>query len=104
MGFQTPTTFYMLSVLEFHALVMFYCSIVFICVASFLFEIWYMFRASVYPQATRGKIKDNYKLEHWFMRIPLIIVGLLIVPSWALLYASNEPKDCDCVVKIIGSQ
>lgn len=104
LGFQNPNTFYMLSVLEFHALVMFYCFIVFTCVSSFLFEIWYLFRDSVSKYPTRRKIRDNYYLERWFMFIPLCIVGILIVPSWALLYASNEPKDCYCIMKAIGSQ
>ena len=80
-GFQNPNTFYMLSVLEFHALVMFYCTVVFICVSSFLFEIWYLFRDSVAKYPTRRKIRDNYKLERWFMCIPLCIVGILILPS-----------------------
>ncbi len=64
MGFQRPNTFYTFPVIELHALVMFYCLGVFICVSSFLFETRFMFRTLKYPQPTRRKIKDNYKLEY----------------------------------------
>ncbi len=116
MGFQRPNTFYMLSVIEFHALVMFYCSVVFICVSSFLFEIWFMFRASKYPQPTRRKIKDNYyKFEYFrglvYKKKPSIKIqykqfdifkkkdtGEL---GWCYILGSNVPEFTQTIYKVL---
>lgn len=102
-GFQRPGTFYLLSVMELHALVMFYCTIIFCCIMFLLFETWYLFRASKNPYPTR-KIRDNWIIEYMFISVPYFIVFSLIIPSWALLYASNETHDCDCTMKAIGCQ
>ena len=37
-SFQRPGTFYMLSIMELHALVIFYCTIIFCCIIGLLFE------------------------------------------------------------------
>jgi heme/copper-type cytochrome/quinol oxidase subunit 2 len=102
-GFQRPGTFYMLSVIEMHALIMFYCIIVFCCVSGLLFEIWYRFRESVNKYPTK-RIRDNWIIEWMFISVPYFIVFLILIPSWALLYASNETHDCDCTMKAIGYQ
>jgi len=102
-SFQRPGTFYMLSVIEMHALVMFYCTIILCCVCGLLFEVWYRFRESKNPYPTK-RIRDNWIIEWIFVIVPYFIVFSLILPSWALLYASNEPHDCDCTIKAIGYQ
>lgn len=103
MGFQRPGTFYLLSVMEMHALVMFYSTIIFCCVCGLLFDIWYRFRESKNKYPTK-RIRDNWIIEWMFIIVPYLIVFSLILPSWALLYSSNEPHDCDCTVKAVGYQ
>ena len=61
-SFQRPGTFYMLSVIEMHALVMFYCTIILCCVCGLLFEVWYRFRESKNPYPTK-RIRDNWIIE-----------------------------------------
>ena len=43
-------------------------------------------------------------IECMFISVPYGIVVLLLIPSWALIYATNEVHDCDCTVKAVGEQ
>lgn len=95
-------TFFTTSLIKMHSVLMFYSIITFILVLCLLVEACYKFNFKNNPNPST--VTDNWVLETCFIMFPLIIVIILIIPSFILLYSSQEQRDFETLINIQANQ
>ncbi|MGZ7117889.1 MAG: cbb3-type cytochrome c oxidase subunit I, partial [Methanobacterium sp.] len=113
-NFNDPATKVMYNIINFHHDLMYYLIIIATIVLYFLIRIWWQFRI---PLTTPLHEKDQdamveYGISHHQMLeiiwtiIPALILYLIAIPSFALLYSTDEDKDSspEFTIKITGYQ
>ena len=104
-GFQYPATPVMEGIINLHHDVFFYCVIV------LTFVIWMLSRTiMIYSEKFQGRTLVASRNTHgtvieiiWTLT-PALILLFIAVPSFALLYAIDEPVDPAITIKAIGHQ
>lgn len=110
--FQDPATPVMEAVIDFHAYVMCYLVAVsvFVLVATALVIYEFGYLSQVYSTEQRtyqlrtSRVVHFPSLEFYWTVLPVIILVLIAIPSFALLYAMDEKTDPALTIKAIGHQ
>ena len=102
LGFQTPASPVMRSVLELHDFVLIMMTAITIFVLLLIIYVVIRFRKSANP--TPSKRTHNALIEILWTGIPVIILIAMAIPSFKLLYQQDVIPEADMTVKVIGHQ
>jgi len=102
LGFQDPATPIMEGIINFHNHIMF-----FLVIIGF-FVMWLLARClMLYNQNSNNEI-DNFThstlLEIIWTIVPVLILMVIAIPSFALLYSMDEILDPSITLKVVGHQ
>lgn len=100
--FQDPATPIMEGIINLHNDVMFYLVIILVSVTWMAVSIVIRFNNKSNP--TPGNITHNTLLEIVWTLTPSIILAFIAVPTFSLLYATDEVIDPSITIKAIGHQ
>ena len=103
-GFQDPATSKMSAIIDFHDDTMCFIFFVVIFVSFMLILIVLSFDRDVVGNSPISNVTHNTLLEIVWTLVPIIILGLLALPSFALLYSMDEDIKPDMTIKVIGRQ
>jgi len=111
-GFQDPASPIMQSIVNLHAHIMFYLVSITFFVFTLLFFISYEFGYKTYKpysehrvyQLQAAKVVHCTWLEVVWTMIPIVILVIIAIPSFALIYSMEEKTDPAITVKAIGHQ
>jgi len=102
--FQSPATQTMEQLIDLHhdvfALLLFLCTLIF----YLLFQVVYKFRATNLITERNFFFTSHTWLEVAWTIVPMLIILLILFPSFALLYAMDELKSPLLTIRIIGHQ
>ena len=90
------------SLADLHNMVMFYGIFLFLTVFCLLMDIMYTYQNNVGRRVS--KARRNVYLEAFFVFFPLLIVILIIGPSYTLLFSMAEIHKCQVSIKATAHQ
>lgn len=102
-GFQDPATPIMEQIISFHHHIMFFVTIVLTFVFYMFTRLFILFKEAN-TSTERSNISHGTTIEIIWTLTPSLILVLIAIPSFALLYAMDEPIDPKVTVKAIGHQ
>ncbi len=102
LGFQHPATEVICGIINFHNWVIFFLVVIGTMVSWLLFRIIIKFNSTTHPVANR--FTHSTALEVTWTILPICILILIAIPSFALLYLFEEDIEPELTVKAIGHQ
>jgi cytochrome c oxidase subunit 2 len=102
-GFQDPATPVMEGIINLHHDVMFFCILIVVFVCWMLARTVIHFHEDVETSWRTNQVHGTV-LEIVWTIVPAAILVLIALPSFALLYAIDEPVDPQVTIKAIGHQ
>lgn len=103
LGFQDPATPLMEGLISLHDHIMFFITLILVFVFYMLTRIILLFRQSN-VKTERSNVSHSTLIEVLWTLTPAVILVLIAVPSFALLYAMDEPIDPKVTIKAVGHQ
>lgn len=112
MSFQDPSTPIMESITDLHTFIMFYVAgivvFVFGAISHALYQFWWSVRThdddDRLDNLDASKVVHSTWLELVWTLIPVAVLLVIAVPSFALLYSMEEKFDVPLTVKAVGHQ
>ncbi len=101
-GFQEAASPVMERLNDFHNMLLVIITCITVFVLVLLLIIFVRFNAKANP--TPSKTAHNTMLEVAWTIVPIIILMVIVVPSFRLLYFEDKVQNADMTVKIIGHQ
>lgn len=102
-GFMPAATDHMQDIDDFHNLLLVIITLITVFVLGLL--IWVMVRYNARVNPTPANWSHNTLIEIIWTIVPIVILGLIVVPSFRLLYAGEViPPNVDITIKAIGHQ
>jgi cytochrome c oxidase subunit 2 len=102
-GFMQAATDHMQDIDDFHNLLLVIITLITVFVLGLL--IWVMVRYNARVNPTPANWSHNTLIEIIWTIVPIVILGLIVVPSFRLLYAGEViPPNVDMTIKAIGHQ
>lgn len=107
--FQDPCTPVMEAIVEVHAYIMFFlvCIVTFVvaALAAVVYHFWWVDRQTprAFALAAAGVVHSTWLEAVWTL-VPVGVLVVIAVPSFALLYSMEEKVDSDVTVKAVGHQ
>jgi cytochrome c oxidase subunit II len=102
-GFMPAATDHMQEIDNFHNLLLVIITLITVFVMGLL--IWVMVRYNARVNPKPANWSHNTLIEIIWTIVPIVILGLIVVPSFRLLYAGEViPANVDLTVKAIGHQ
>ncbi len=102
LGFQDPATPIICGIINFHNYTIFFLVVIGTIVSWLLYRIISLFNNEKHPVASR--FSHSTSLEVVWTILPIVILILIAIPSFALLYCFEEAIDPAITVKAIGHQ
>ena len=102
MGFQPAASPVMQQIQDFHDILLVIITLITLFVLGLL--IYVMWRFSEKKNPTPSKTTHNTTLEFLWTVVPVIILALIVAPSFRLLYFADVVEDADMTIKAIGKQ
>lgn len=107
--FQDPCTPVMEAIVEVHAYIMFFlvCIVTFVvtALACVVYRFWWCDEQNNRADAlAAAKVVHCTWLEAVWTLIPVAVLVLIAIPSFALLYSMEEKFDSDVTIKAVGHQ
>ena len=102
LGFQSPATDLMSSVVGLHNGILIIMTLVTLFVLFLLFYVSFRFSAKRNP--TPSTTTHNTIIEVLWTAIPVIILFVIAIPSFKLIYKQEKSENYDMTVKVIGHQ
>ncbi len=101
-GFQDPATPLIVGIINFHNFVIFFLTVIGTLVFWLLYRIITLFNSKIHPVPSR--FTHCASLEIVWTILPIVILILIAIPSFALLYCFEEIVTPTVTVKAIGHQ
>ncbi len=101
-GFQDPATPLIIGIINFHNYVIFFLCVIGTLVFWLLYRVITLFNSKTHPVPSRFTHCDS--LEIVWTILPIVILILIAIPSFALLYCFEEVVTPSVTVKAIGHQ
>ncbi len=101
-GFQDPATPLIVGIINFHNFVIFFLTVIGTLVFWLLYRIITLFNSKIHPVPSR--FTHSTALEVVWTILPIVILILIAIPSFALLYCFEEVVTPSVTVKAIGHQ
>lgn len=101
-GFQESASPVMDKIISLHNTLLIVISVVAVLVAGLLLFVVFRFRAQRQPQPSTTT--HNTVLEIVWTLIPVVILGIIAVPSIKLLHFMDKTEKADLTLKVIGHQ
>ncbi len=100
--FQTALSPSMERIVDFNVMV----TIIIVLITAFVFGLmaWIVIRYNAKRNPTPSKTTHNTLLEVAWTIVPVIILLIIVVPSFRLLYFTDRVEDADMTLKAIGHQ
>ena len=102
MGFRKAATPVMEQITEFHDLLLVICVVITLFVLGLLLYVAVKFNEKANP--TPSKTTHHVGLEIAWTVVPVIILVLIVVPSFRLLYFADKAQDAEMTLKVTGHQ
>lgn len=102
MGLQTAASPTMVSITEFHNLLLVIISYISVFVMALLLFVLVRFNAKRNPVPT--KTTHNTMIEVLWTAVPVMILVIIAIPSFKLLYFMDHTTEPDMTLKVIGHQ
>jgi cytochrome c oxidase subunit 2 len=102
MGLQTAASPTMVSITDFHNLLLVIISYISVFVMALLFFVLIRFNAKRNPVPT--KTTHNTMIEVLWTAVPVMILVIIAIPSFKLLYFMDHTTEPDMTLKVIGHQ
>ena len=102
MGFQAPASPVMVSIKEFHDLLL----VIITCIAVFvmILMLYVLVRFNAKRNPVPARTTHNTMIEVLWTAVPVMILVIIAIPSFKLLYYMDRTAEPDMTLKVIGHQ
>ena len=102
MGFQTAHSPVMARIESLHTLVLWIITLITLFVGALL--IWVLIRYNARRNPVPGRTAHHTLLEVAWTVVPVLILAIIVIPSFRLVYYEDRTANADLTVKVTGHQ